>query len=68
MILSFYLTMYGEPLQIITKKKYHTLSVDKDCPINDVPYLDEVIDLKDDYEIDREKILSIHPSIFTKFK
>ncbi len=84
MILSFYLTMYGEPLQIITKKQYHTLSdhiqtlenlrntanmlVDKSSPIKDIPYLDEVIDLKDDYEIDREKILSIHPRIFTKFK
>ena len=75
MILSFYLTLYAEVLQKITKKQYHTLSdniqtlenlrhianmlVDKNRPIQDIPYLDEVIDLNDDYEIDRKKILTM---------
>ena len=83
MILSFYLTMYGEVLQKITKKQYHTLSdniqtlenlrdvanmlVDKSCPIYDMPYLDEVIDLNDNYEIDRKKILTMKQRIFRKF-
>lgn len=83
MILSFYLTMYGEVLQRITKKQYHTLSdnihtlenlreianilVDKKCPIQDIPYLDEVIDLTDDYEIDRKKVLTIKQKMFRKF-
>lgn len=75
MILSFYLIMYGELLQRITKRQYHVLSdkihtlenlreianmlVDKRCPIQDVPYLDEVIDLTDDYKIDRKEVLTI---------
>lgn len=83
MILSFYLIIYGEVLQKITKKQYHTLSdkiqtlenlrdianilVDKRCPIIDIPYMDEVIDLNDDYEIDREKILTIKQRIFRNF-
>lgn len=83
MILSFYLTMYGEVLQRITKKQYHTLSdnihtlenlreianilVDKKYPIQDIPYLDEVIDLTDDYEIDRKKVLTIKQKVFRKF-
>lgn len=83
MILSFYLTMYGEVLQKITKKQYHTLSdniqtlenlrdianilVDKSRPIKDIPYMDEVIDLNDDYEIDRKKVLTMKQRIFRKF-
>ena len=83
MILSFYLTLYGEVLQRITKKQYHILSdnihtlenlreianilVDKKCPIQDIPYLDEVIDLTDDYEIDRKKVLTIKQKMFRKF-
>ncbi len=83
MILSFYLEMYGEVLQKITKKQYHVLSdhiqtlrnlqntanmlVNKKCQINDIPYMDEVIDLNDNYEIDREKILTIKQRIFRKF-
>lgn len=83
MILSFYLTLYGEVLQRITKRQYHTLSdnmhtlenlgevvnmlVDKKGPIHDIPYLDEVIDLTDDYEIDRKKVLTIKQKIFRKF-
>lgn len=80
MILSFYLTMYGELLQRITRKQYHILSdnintlenlrgianilIDKSCPIKDIPYLDEVIDLNDDYEIDRKKVLTIKQKMF----
>lgn len=83
MFLSFYLTMYGEVLQKITKKQYHALSdniqtlenlrnianmlVDKSCPIRDIPYLDEAIDLTDNYEIDRKKILTMKQRIFRKF-
>lgn len=79
MILSFYLLMYTQVLQKITRKQYHLLSdhihtlknlrqcanmlVDKKCPIKDVPYLDEVIDLTDDYEIDRGKILTLRQKI-----
>ena len=75
--------MYGEVLQKITKKQYHALSdhiqtlrnlqntanmlVNKKCQINDIPYMDEVIDLNDNYEIDREKILTIKQRIFRKF-
>lgn len=74
MILSFYLTMYGEELQRITKRQYHKLSnnintlenlrktanllIDKKQPIKELPYLDEVIDLSDNYEINKEKILN----------
>lgn len=83
MILSFYLIMYGVELQKITKKQYRTLSnhintlenlkgtanllVNKNCPIQNIPYLDEVIDLNDDYEIDRKKILTIKQRIFRKY-
>ena len=83
MILSFYLTMYGELLQRITKRQYHTLSnniqtlenlrditnmlVDKSSIIKDIPYLDEVIDLTDNYEIDRKKVLTMKQRIFKKF-
>lgn len=79
MILSFYLTMYGELLQKIAKKQYDTLSdniqtlenlrgianilVDKKCPIQDIPYLDEVIDLTDNYEIDRKELLTTKQKI-----
>lgn len=74
MILSFYLTMYGKELQRINKKQYHKLSnnistlenlketanllIDKKQIIRDIPYLDEVIDLSNNYEINREKILN----------
>lgn len=83
MILSFYLTLYGEVLQKITKKQYHTLLdhmntlenmkkitsilIDKKGPIQDIPYLDEVIDLNDDYEIDRKKILTLKQRVFRRF-
>ncbi len=80
MILSFYLTIYDKVLQNITKKEYHLLSdnintlknlldiaitlIDKNYPIKDLPYLDEVIDLNDNYEIDRQKVLK--RSLFRK--
>ena len=76
--------MYGEVLQKITKKQYHTLSdnihtlenlrqttnilVDKISPIQNIPYLDEVIDLTDDYEIDRKKVLTTNQRILGKFR
>ena len=83
MILSFYLTIYGTVLQKITKRQYHILSdhintlenlrnfanmlVDKNAPIQDVPYLDEVIDVTDNYEIDREKLLTLKQKILRRF-
>ncbi len=83
MILSFYLLMYKQVLQKITKKQYRTLSkhihtlenlkqcanmlVDKNCTIKDVPYLDEVIDLTDDYEMGREKTLKLSQRILRRF-
>ncbi len=83
MILSFYYIMYGEVVQRITKKQYHSLSehiqtlnnmqeiadmlVDKSCPIWNIPYMDEIIDLSDNYEVDREKVLTIKQRIFRRF-
>lgn len=83
MILSLYLLMYGQVLQKITKKQYRILSdkihtlenlrqfanilVDKNRDIENMPYLDEVIDSTDDYEIDRKKVLSLRQRIFSNF-
>lgn len=74
MILEFYELIYNEVLQNITNSYYHYLSdnihtlenlrryadmlVNRNCDIRDLPYLDEVIDLSDDYVIDRVKSLS----------
>lgn len=82
MILSLYLIMYGEVLQRITKKQYHSLSdniktlenlrqvanmlVDKKCIIENISYLDEFIDLTDDYIVDREKTLNLRQRIFRR--
>ena len=82
-ILSFYLTMYGEVLQRITRRQYHVLSdnirtlenlreianilVDKKVLIQDMPYLDDVIDLTDNYEIDRKQVLTLKPKILNYF-
>ena len=82
MILWLYLTAYGETLQRITKKQYNSLSnniktfqnlrkvanvlVDKKSTIENIPYLDEFIDLNDDYIIDREKTLNLRQKIFRK--
>lgn len=75
MILSFYHLLYGEVLQNITKRQYHKLSdnintlenlrnianmlVDKNSRIENLPYLDEYIDITDDYIIDRYKTLNL---------
>lgn len=80
MILSFYYTLYFQILQRITKKQYHALSdhistletlrpianmlVDKNRPIEKLPYLDEVINLSDDFEIDRKKVMTLRQMIF----
>lgn len=82
MILEFYELIYDEILQNITNSYYHYLSdnihtlrnlrrfanmlVDKNCDIRDLPYLDEVIDLSDDYEIDRVKNLNFQRRISIK--
>lgn len=83
MILSFFAIMYGNVIQKISKKQYHTLSdriktlenlrdtanmlVDKHCPISELPYLDEVIDRNDNYDIDRKKLLTLR-QVFNSFK
>ena len=41
--------------------------VDKNAPIQDVPYLDEVIDVTDNYEIDIEKLLTLKQKILRRF-
>lgn len=80
MILSFYNTLYCQVLQRITKKQYHVLSdnistletlrpianmlIDKNCPIERLPYLDEVINLSDDFEIDRKKVMTLRQKLF----
>lgn len=82
MILSLYLLMFDQVLQKITRRQYRSLSnhihtlenlkqcanmlVDKKCIIRDVPYLDEVIDLADDYEVDRKRILTLRQKILAK--
>lgn len=84
MVLSFHFIMYGEVLQRITKKQYHSLSnnintlenlrqvanmlVDKRCVIENIPYLDEFIDLTDDYIVDREKTLNLRQRVKYKMK
>lgn len=82
MILSFYLILYGELLQKISRRQYdilanniHTLEnlrevfnmlIDKKVKISNIPYLDEVIDLNDNYIVDRERVLSLKQTIFRR--
>ena len=82
MILSFYLILYVELLQKISRRQYdilanniHTLEnlrevfnmlIDKKVKISNIPYLDEVIDLNDNYTVDREKVLSLKQKIFRR--
>lgn len=75
MMISFYYLIYLKELQKLTKKQYNKLSkeivtlenlrefanilVDKNNSINEIPYLDEVINPNDDYIIDRKNQLNI---------
>lgn len=75
MILSLYYLIYNKELQCLTEKQHHRLSnkintfqnlidyisilVDKNNPIGHIPYLDELIDTKDDFVYDRKKKLII---------
>ena len=75
MLISFYYLIYAKEIQCLTKKQYHKLSdkittlenakmyanmlVDRNNPIGQVPYLDELIDLNDDCIYDRYKQLSL---------
>lgn len=81
-MLSFYYLIYLEQLQKISKKKYHSLSdnintleitrkyanilVDKKSKIPEIPYMDELIDDKDEYIIDREKQFDLKRKILSK--
>ena len=80
MMISFYNLIYEKELQNLTKREYHKLSdkiatlenlrpyanqlVDRTIPIGEIPYLDEVIDINDDYVYDRQKQLSLVRRIF----
>ena len=75
MMISFYYLIYAKEIQKLTKRQYHKLSdkittlenarvyanmlVDKGHYIGEIPYLDELINPKDDYIIDRDKQLSL---------
>ena len=83
LMLSFYLIVYTNEIQKISKKKYDMLSnnivtlenmkkyakalVNKKISLHEIPYLDELIDDNDDYIIDREKQLSLTQKILRKF-
>lgn len=74
MLISFYYLIYAKEIQHISKRQYNKLSSkiqtlenakayarmlkDKDNPIGEIPYLDELIDESDDYTYDRVKHLS----------
>ena len=75
MMISFYYLIYAKEIQNLTKRQYHKLSdkistlenarvyanmlVDKGKCIGEIPYLDELINLNDDYIIDRDKQLNL---------
>lgn len=75
MMISFFYLMYAKEIQYLTKKQYHKLSdkittlenakmyanmlIDESNPIGQIPYLDELIDLNDDYIYDRYKQLGL---------
>lgn len=78
-MLSFYLVMYLREIQTLNRRKYNKLAnhintlnntrefanilVDRSNPISNIPYLDELIDDKDDYVIDRFKQLSLKSKV-----
>lgn len=74
-MLSFFNLMYMKEIQAITKRQYHSLSKHistlenarlyanqllLDNPLPDVPYLDEIINDKDDFVIDRIQQVPIY--------
>lgn len=80
MMISFYYLIFLKELQNLTKREYNKLSdkiitlensrkyanelVDKTISIGDIPYLDELIDIDDDYIYDRKKQLSFVKRLF----
>lgn len=82
LMISFYHLIYAKELQNLTKREYHKLSnkiitlenmrkyanelVDKTNPIGNIPYLDEMIDINDNYIYDRAKQLSLVKRILKK--
>ena len=82
MMLSFYYLIYAEEIQHLTKRQYHKLSnkivtlensrqyanmlVDRENPIGEIPYLDELIDTNDNYIYDRERQMSLLKRILLK--
>ena len=82
MMISFYYLLYVKELQSLTKREYHKLSdkittlensrmyanelIYRTTTIGDIPYLDELIDINDDYIYDREKQLSLVRIVFRR--
>lgn len=82
MMISFYYLIFAKELQVLSKKEYQKLSdkivtlenskkyadllVNTKVPINYIPYLDELIDINDDYIYDREKQISLIKRLFRK--
>lgn len=82
MMLSFYYLVYFQEIQKLSKRQYHKLSdriitlensrryanmlVDRNKPIGEIPYLDELIDLSDNFIFDRNKQLSLIRRIFIR--
>lgn len=82
LVLSSYLLLYLEELQMLSKRQYYHLLkhivtlqnmdeyakrlIDRTKTIPEIPYLDEFIDDLDDYLIDREKQLSIKEKILRR--
>ena len=82
MLISFFYLIYEKEVQNLTKREYHKLSdeiktlenlrmyanllVDRRISICDIPYLDELIDIKDDCIYDREKQISFVRKLFRR--
>lgn len=78
-MLSFYIIVYLKELQKLSKRKYHALSDNiqtlENCreyanallserTLPEIPYIDELIDDRDDYIIDRRKQLGLFQKLF----
>ena len=82
MMISFYYWIYIKEIQDLSRREYTKLSkkiktidnariyanslVDKSTSISYIPYLDELIDISDDYVFDREKQFSLVRRLFKR--
>lgn len=83
MLLAFYYLVYEEEIQNLSRRQYNKLSrkistleilkqyfnmlINISRPIDEVPYLDDVIDSSDDYVFDREKQLKFMDRMLGRF-